>query len=68
MLSAAENQKGETIDRFVMKLSQDVSKTINSRLTLLSFFLFSPYFIFLPRSIYKACYDDASCSLLTLML
>lgn len=68
MLSAAENQKGETIERFVMKLTQDVSKAINSRMTLLSFFLFSPYFIFLPSSIYKACYDNPSCSLLMLML
>lgn len=68
MLSAAENQKGETIERFVMKLTQDVSKTINSRVTLLSFFLFSPYFIFLPRSIYKVCHNNPSCSLLMLML
>lgn len=68
MLSAAENQKGETIERFVMKLTRDVSKTINSRVTLLSFFLFSLCFIFLPRSIYKACYDNPSCSLLMLML
>lgn len=49
MLSAAENQKGETIERFVMKLTRDVSKTINSRVTLLSFFLFSLCFFFFAK-------------------